>query len=566
LKPGDEAAAQSPPAAAVTSPLLAGAHESYSQFANSILLLQQESAELLAEATEAFSLELSKAMTCRIDADQIPDFLSQPFMVDRIAANDYLVHVPVFMSHLHAGWLTKQTKSYRTYRFNIFSVFGTDGPPEWLKEHITLPVPPAITIEESDADDGEGSGSSARSYLLAPELSRADVMAMFPNLLLEEASSGRYLIRGLEELFLVRMILVQKGLLLQKTCPVAPDMMDSKRADELVGCLRPHQQQVYDEFCAYGKVGSYLPPRAGKTFIGVYITAAVGAMPVLVIAPTKALVAHWQSELEAAGLDNAYVTTYHVVNSPKKLAELVSQGYNLIIFDECHRLPANTFRYLACLDADYILGLSATAFREDGQEANIYALTGKPVFCDWGQYFDEKTGDGTVIRPSIKIKILPNTQAKINHLLDMTTLEDQKPYGNTLVFVEKLATGKMLGELLQAPFYHGANQPPKGEQIFQPENSETGDDYGIPIPAINLVIMSKIGDEGLQFDGLTRVIVFESMGDSRRQELQRLGRLLGNAHESEYVMLLTREERQKHEKRVDELFALEGFVIEETQV
>ena len=58
----------------------------------------------------------------------------------------------------------------------------------------------------------------------------------------------------------------------------------------------------------------------------------------------------------------------------------------LTIYDECQRLPADTFSRLAVIRTKYRIGLSASPHHEDGRESYIFALTGFPVGLNWQEY------------------------------------------------------------------------------------------------------------------------------------------------------------------------------------
>jgi DNA excision repair protein ERCC-3 len=260
----------------------------------------------------------------------------------------------------------------------------------------------------------------------------------------------------------------------------------------------------------------------------------------------------WEADIRTHGITDTVVETYQAASTESANSE-AGKYHELVVFDEVHRIAAPVIRRVACLDYKYSLGLSASPFREDGNEAQIYALTGKPVFCDWGQYFAEVD----VVRPRIKIVVCETEGERTAHACWLATRPNRA--GRTLLFVEHIKMGEYLSASLRAPFYHAKNQPPGGD-IF------TTTEYWRQLTGkpVDTVILSRIGDEGLKIDGLRRVIVVESLGDSRRQEIQRLGRLLANGTESEYVMLLTREERITQSKKMDEILSLEGFVIEES--
>jgi DNA excision repair protein ERCC-3 len=201
------------------------------------------------------------------------------------------------------------------------------------------------------------------------------------------------------------------------------------------------------------------------------------------------------------------------------------------------------------------MGLSASPFREDGQEAQIYALTGKPVFSSWDAHFAE---NAHIVLPHIKVRVCEDSRERTTEAL---RIANTPVAGRTLLFVEHLKMGKYLAETLQVPFWHGKNQPPGGD-LFNP-TAGYWSRLGKPI---NTAIVTRIADEGLKITGLRRIVEVESIGDSRRQVVQRVGRLLANSTHAEYIMLMTKEERVKHGKKLAEVFSLDGFVMHEEVV
>jgi len=57
----------------------------------------------------------------------------------------------------------------------------------------------------------------------------------------------------------------------------------------------------------------------------------------------------------------------------------ISQEFGLVILDECHHLPANTFlKVVNYLPAYYLYGLTATPYRRDKMESVMFATIGRP--------------------------------------------------------------------------------------------------------------------------------------------------------------------------------------------
>ena len=72
------------------------------------------------------------------------------------------------------------------------------------------------------------------------------------------------------------------------------------------------------------------------------------------------------------------VATY---DSAAIYAEKLGNRYGLVIFDECHHLPADFTRVIAEYSlAPYRLGLSATLERGDGRHGDLHKLVGPVVY------------------------------------------------------------------------------------------------------------------------------------------------------------------------------------------
>ena len=103
--------------------------------------------------------------------------------------------------------------------------------------------------------------------------------------------------------------------------------------------------------------------------------------------------------------------------------------------------------------------------------------------------------------------------------------------------------GKQLSQKLGTPFVHG--QTRNRMEVFNGHR---------------VVIGSRVADEGLSMDDLECVIEYDFHGGSRRQEAQRVGRVMHGNGEGEHVLMMTDEEYERHGSR---LYSLEeqGFNI-----
>jgi len=154
---------------------------------------------------------------------------------------------------------------------------------------------------------------------------------------------------------------------------------------------RPYQTEALAAWrAARGRGVVVLPTGAGKTHLA---TMAIDdkKRATLVVAPTLDLVRQWYDLLRDAfpvpigvvgggehAVEAITVTTY---DSAYLHMEHVGARFGLIVFDEVHHLPGQTYALAArfCL-APFRLGLTATPERADGREAELAELVGQTVY------------------------------------------------------------------------------------------------------------------------------------------------------------------------------------------
>src|SRR6266540_1569902 len=149
------------------------------------------------------------------------------------------------------------------------------------------------------------------------------------------------------------------------------------------GELTRLQRQAARALLAH-EIGVFVaPPGVGKTVLGTYLVAERGCST-LILVHRRPLLDQWRAQLslflgvepKAIGqigggkhsangrLDVAMIQS---LVRAGKVADLVA-GYGQVIVDECHHVPAVSFeRVLAEVKARYVVGLTATPLRRDGQ-------------------------------------------------------------------------------------------------------------------------------------------------------------------------------------------------------
>ena len=243
------------------------------------------------------------------------------------------------------------------------------------------------------------------------------------------------------------------------------------------------------------------------------------------------MVEQWQKRLRDLTKisDEVEVITYHSFDKVR------NKEYMLVVYDECHHLPANTFSRLSTLRAKYRVGLSATPYREDGRTDYIFALTGFPIGLDW----EDLIKLGVIERPDIKLYILQDRRAKMEKLSEL--LIDKK---KTIIFCDTIKFGNEIAKRFEIPFISGSS----GKRIEVIEEAETS-------------VVSRVGDEGLSIKNIERIIEIDFLFGSRRQEGQRLGRLFHGEGKGEHIILMSEREFEDYSKRLYSIYE-KGFKIQ----
>ena len=159
---------------------------------------------------------------------------------------------------------------------------------------------------------------------------------------------------------------------------------------------RSHQTEALRAWKDGGKAGCVaLPTGAGKTITAVLAIVMTGRST-LVVVPTIDLMQQWEQVLSkylrlnsapckigllGGGVHDPQPITVATYDSALIHIERLGAKYGLLIFDECHHLPAPQYQTIALAAiAPFRLGLSATMERADGRESVVYDLVGPLVY------------------------------------------------------------------------------------------------------------------------------------------------------------------------------------------
>jgi DNA excision repair protein ERCC-3 len=471
-----------------------------------VLKAEEKSAAQSLSRTVTF---LDKEVGDVLEKQSFLSFFKTPYAVIPFGKNKVLVAVPKFVKNFQVGWLWKETESFFIYQFDQYSAWLSDAPAE-LMEAINFKHGLAIEIDGNVITFDEGG--------------RKDVREKLKDDLTEIGETSARIKRG--HIFDVIATAVENGCLPFKPRKV---LADDLRPQKSVIKLRPYQQKAVDKFLDTGAVGVFHPTGAGKSFISLYLLDIIKGRKQIIV-PTKTLEEQWKYYIETH-VPHAKAETRIVTYSGWRDTD---EEYALTVYDECQRLPADTFSRIAVIKTKYRLGLSASPHREDGRESYIFALTGFPVGLNWQEYM--KTV-GRAYHP-INVHVVHSTTSKMKKLKELVDFSKK-----TLIFCDTIEIGKAISRELGIPYIFGESTNRLRE-----------------IEEHKVVCVSRVADLGVSIKDLQRVIEVDFLFGSRQQELQRTGRLMHAEKPERHDIVMTEAEMQKYGKR---LWALQekGFTV-----
>ena len=152
--------------------------------------------------------------------------------------------------------------------------------------------------------------------------------------------------------------------------------------------LRNHQDKVIEVVSKKDFGVIVAPPGSGKTIMGLKIIADK-KQPALIVVHRKQLLEQWQERIQAflgipkheigiIGQGKAkigkQITVATIQSLPKQIEQIKNQ-FGTILVDECHHIPAETFRNtIEKLETFYLYGLTATPFRKYNDDKLIFAF------------------------------------------------------------------------------------------------------------------------------------------------------------------------------------------------
>jgi len=442
--------------------------------------------------------------------DEIISFIKKPYVIIPYREGEWRLFVPKFIP-LEIGWLEYQTESYNVFRVNKYIDWLTPIP-DILKEELGIEKP-----------EFELSFDWEKSILNVEKGDLEKVKKKYGKFIYRQLNHSTFQIKSPQKFSFVIQLL-KDGILPFRPKPANPnDFYSNERAKFQ---LRDYQKQAWDYFLKYSHIGIFYPYGAGKSMFGLYALSKIKGLKLIVV-PSLTLKEQWEKRIES--MTNVLKDEYIVTTYQSAIKENIRRKkYSLVIYDECHHLPANVFSLFAFIDRRYTIGLSGSPYREDGRTELIFALTGYPVGADWSYFFKR----GIVEKPKVKVIIVKNFDEKV---FELERLMEEKAI--TIIYCDSIEKGKMLSNRLNCEFLFGETK--KRLKIIEKELDEKGS-----------IILSRIGDEGISLPEIQRIIEFDFLYGSRRQESQRVGRLFHSLEKGEHYILMTLEEFAKYKKRL----------------
>jgi len=330
--------------------------------------------------------------------------------------------------------------------------------------------------------------------------------------------------------------------------------------------IRSYQEKSLSKMFSNGRARSgiiVLPCGAGKTLVG--ITAACTIRKGVVILCTSSMsVVQWRNEfLKWSNINpndiavftsdhkekfsrntGIIVSTYSMVtqtrsrsyDAQKMMDFMQSREWGLMILDEVHVVPASIFRKVTHSIATHSkLGLTATLLREDDKITDLNFLIGPKLYeANWmelaeqghiakvqcaevwcpmtTEFYQEYLRESSRKRALLYI-MNPRKFQACQFLIDY----HEKRGDKVIVFSDNVFALQRYALKLNKAYIYGGT--PQNERLQILENFQHNEQ-------VNTIFLSKIGDTSLDLPEATCLIQISSHYGSRRQEAQRLGRIL----------------------------------------
>lgn len=329
--------------------------------------------------------------------------------------------------------------------------------------------------------------------------------------------------------------------------------------------LRPYQEKSLRKMFGNGRARSgviVLPCGAGKSLVGVTSSCTVRKR-CLVLCNSSVSVEQWKMQFKMWSTaddsmicrftsdakdkpigSSIVITTYSMITHMQKrsweaeqvMRWLKEQEWGLMLLDEVHTIPAKMFRrVLTLVQAHCKLGLTATLVREDDKIADLNFLIGPKlyeanwlelqsngyiarvqcaeVWCSMHPEFYREYLAARTMKKMLFYVMNPNKFRVCEFLIKYHEKRNDK----IIVFSDNIFGLINYAKRLGRPYIYGPTS--QGERLQILQNFQFN-------PKLNTIFVSKIADTSFDLPEANVLIQVSSHGGSRRQEAQRLGRIL----------------------------------------
>lgn len=331
---------------------------------------------------------------------------------------------------------------------------------------------------------------------------------------------------------------------------------------------RPYQEKSLSKMFGNGRARSgiiVLPCGAGKSLVGVSAASRI-KKSCLCLATNAVSVDQWafqfklwstirddqicrftsDSKERFRGNAGVVVTTYNMVafggkrseESEKIIEEIRNREWGLLLMDEVHVVPAHMFRKVISITKSHCkLGLTATLVREDERITDLNFLIGPKLYeANWldlvkggfianvqcaevwcpmtKEFFAEYLRKENSKKKQALYVMNPNKFRACEFLI---RFHEEQRRDKIIVFADNLFALIEYAKKLKKPMIYGATSHVERTKIL--EAFKTSRD-------VNTVFLSKVGDNSIDIPEANVIIQISSHAGSRRQEAQRLGRIL----------------------------------------
>lgn len=330
--------------------------------------------------------------------------------------------------------------------------------------------------------------------------------------------------------------------------------------------IRSYQEICLNKMFGNGRARSgiiVLPCGAGKTLVGITAISTI-KKSALVLCTSAVSVEQWRqstlnfTNIAANGIARftsdrkewfeggvgVLITTYSMMaysgkrsyEAQKIMSTIQSHEWGLMILDEVHVVPAQMFRRIVSAIPHHCkLGLTATLVREDDKIEDLNFLIGPKLYeADWqdlsmqghiakvegAEVWCNMTAEfyrEYLTQSSRKRRILSIMNPTKIQICEYLIEKHEKRGDKIIVFSDSVLALMEYAKKMGKPFIYGPTSQTERMRILKQFQTN---------PQINTIFLSKVGDTSIDLPEATCLIQISSHFGSRRQEAQRLGRVL----------------------------------------